>query len=157
MMEWTDALRKYASMKGIKWRIYKKGTAEYAEIKKLQMEGGGAKKEESKTPIKDKMMARIAKKAESKTPIKDKMMARIAKSKEVREKPLEDASMFISNSGEMLIPHPGGYKSPSLHSKEALKKADKMMAKKMGKKVRKVRSDKGKKRGKICKEEKSEE
>ena len=40
MMEWTDALRKYAEMKGKKFRIYKKGTPEYAEIKKLQASGG---------------------------------------------------------------------------------------------------------------------
>ena len=141
MMEWTDALRKYASMKGIKWRIYKKGSAEYAEIKKLQAEGGSAKKSESGTPIKDRMLARLG------------------KGKEVKEKPLEEARMMLSESGgqTLLVPQPGGYKSPSLYSKEALKKADKVKAKKAGKSVRKVRSDKGKKRGKICKEQKADE
>jgi len=42
MMEWTDALRKYAEMNGKKFRIYKKGTPEYEEIKKLQHKGKGA-------------------------------------------------------------------------------------------------------------------
>lgn len=50
MMEWTDALRKYAEIHGKKFRIYKKGTAEYDAVKALQQKGKGAltKKERSK-------------------------------------------------------------------------------------------------------------
>lgn len=57
MMEWTDALRKYAEMKGLKFRIYKKGTPEHAEIKKLQASGKGAltKKEVGKIVSKMKV------------------------------------------------------------------------------------------------------
>jgi len=128
-MEWTDALRAYAKKMGKKYSIPKKGTPEYVAVKALQMEGG-------------------AKSAPAPVNVKERMLARIAKSKEVREKPLEEARMTVSERvgrggkvvTDMLIPQPGGFKSPSLYSKEALKKADK-------KKVRKVRSDKGVKRG----------
>jgi hypothetical protein len=114
---------------GKKYSIPKKGTPEYVAVKALQMEGG-------------------AKSAPAPVNVKERMLARIAKSKEVREKPLEEARMTVSERvgrggkvvTDMLIPQPGGFKSPSLYSKEALKKADK-------KKVRKVRSDKGVKRG----------
>lgn len=40
-MEWTDALRKYASIHNRKWHIPKKGTPEYAAVKALQAGGGG--------------------------------------------------------------------------------------------------------------------
>ena len=44
-MEWTDALREYAKIKGTKYHIPKKGTKEYAEVKTLQATGkiGGGK------------------------------------------------------------------------------------------------------------------
>lgn len=41
-MEWTDAIRKHAQMTGGKYRIPKKGTAEYDAVKKLQASGGAA-------------------------------------------------------------------------------------------------------------------
>lgn len=138
-MEWTDALRAYATKMGKKFSIPKKGTPEYVAVKALQMEGGG-----SKTPRKDKMMARLAKSAPAPSEVKQRMIARIAKSKEVREKPLEEARMTISERvgrggkvvTDMLIPQPGGFKSPQA-----------LPPKKDKKKVRKVRSDKGVKRG----------
>jgi hypothetical protein len=63
MMEWTDALRKYAEMKGQKFRIYKKGTPEHAEIKKLQASGKGALTKKDVKKITSKMAAEAAGKA----------------------------------------------------------------------------------------------
>lgn len=66
MMEWTDALRKYAEMNGKKFRIYKKGTPEYDEIKKLQHKGKGAlTKKEVKSMVKN-----ISNEAKGKAPRK---------------------------------------------------------------------------------------
>ena len=68
-MEWTDALRKYAEMNGKKFRIYKKGTPEYEEIKKLQQKGKGAlTKKEVKSKVKkltDEMSGKAPRKARS--------------------------------------------------------------------------------------------
>jgi hypothetical protein len=41
-MEWTNAIRKHAEMTGGKYRIPKKGSEEYAAVKALQMGGGAA-------------------------------------------------------------------------------------------------------------------
>jgi hypothetical protein len=57
MMAWVDALRKYAEMKGKKFRIYKKGSAEYDEIKKLQHKGKGALTKKQVSSMASKMAA----------------------------------------------------------------------------------------------------
>ena len=51
-MEWTDAIRKHAEMTGGKYRIPKKGTADYDAVKKLQMGGVKGAKSEVKKAVK---------------------------------------------------------------------------------------------------------
>jgi hypothetical protein len=63
MMEWTDALRKYAEMNGKKFRIYKKGTSEYDAVKKLQASGKGALTKKDVKKITKQMSAAEAGKA----------------------------------------------------------------------------------------------
>ena len=108
MMAWVDAVRKYAEQTGKKFRIYKKGTAEYEEIKKIQRKGTGA-----------------LTKAQTK-----KMVSEMAGRK--RGRPKKAVASALAPAGEMKRKVE---ETPEGGLKVTLKKA------------RKVRSDKGKKRG----------
>ena len=114
MMAWVDALRKYASMKGTKYHIPRKGTAEYEEVKAIQA---------------------------------GKMYA---KSKRAIFKESDIAKADLS-AGETVKPR------KVIFSKKAIKEAEAVRSKIKGmreaeekmkkKKMRKVRKDKGVKRG----------
>lgn len=150
-MEWTDALRKYAEMTGKKYRIYKKGTSEYDAIKKLQASGKGAltKKEANK---KASEMMRSDKGKMPRKPRSDKGQKRVK------------GSIMGSDTGALIESMERSM--PKAKKTRATKKrvSNKSLAGIMGsdtgretlaltagmaggKKVRKVRSDKGKKRG----------
>ena len=62
-MEWTDAIRKHAQMTGGKYRIPRKGTADYDAVKKLQAGGGAAAP--AAAPAADKKAKKAAVKAEA--------------------------------------------------------------------------------------------
>ena len=119
MMEWTDALREYARIHNTKYRIYRKGSAEYEAVKKLQHKGKGA--------LTKKQVTKLAKAT--------------APPKERKTKAKAERKVKMTEEG--------GMKITINRSAEA------------GKKARKVRSDKGKKRGprkaKEVKAESSEE
>ena len=136
-MEWTDALRKYAQMTGGKYRIPKKGTAEYDAVKKLQMSGGAAAaapadKKEKRAAVKSEAMEGVAKgvytaEAGKGVSFKAKGMPKIQLKRKVRS----DKKAVVA-AEEKVMPK-------NTH----LKFDDEGNVKKQ----RKIRSDKGKKRG----------
>lgn len=110
MMEWTDALRKYAEMNGKKFRIYKKGTPEYEAVKKLQHKGKGAL---TKKEVKS-MVAKMAAESEGKKPRKPRS--------DIGQKRMTTKQIVDESVRQKLVSKAVAY-------------------------GRKVRSDKGKKRG----------
>ena len=123
-MEWTDAIRKYAQMTGGKYRIPKKGTAEYDAVKKLQMGGGEAKEaKHTKFGAKGQILSEGAPKraglgalAKLRKERKDKGTKRVPAAAAVAAAPPVAQHLKFDEEGKV-------------------------------KKTRKVRSDKGKKRG----------
>jgi hypothetical protein len=121
-MEWTDAIRKHAAMTGGKYRIPRKGTPEYDAVKKLQM-GGGEKA--------DKEHKKMVKEAVKKGEVVKGVYSADAKGVSVKVKGLPSVKVSAK-------------KAP------AMKKATHLKFDEEGKEIkkpRKVRSDKGKKRG----------
>ena len=134
-MEWTDALRKHAQMTGGKYRIPKKGTAEYDAVKKLQASGGAAPaagKKEKKAAVKTEAMEGVAKgvyTAEAGKGVSFK--AKGLPAMKLKRKVRSDKKAVVVAEGSVM-PKPTHLKFDD-EGRE--------------KKPRKVRSDKGKKRG----------
>lgn len=122
MMAWVDAVRKYAEMKGQKWRIPKKGTPEYAEIKALQ--AGKSKKK----------AIRVVESLEA--PKKERKVMKEKKKEEVMEAP-KKMRKTRSDKGQKRM-------TGKMIAKESVRLGLVSKAEALG---RKVRSDKGKKRG----------
>lgn len=153
MMAWVDALKKYAEMKGTKYRIPKKGTAEYDEVKKLQMKGKGGL---TKGDV-SKMVSEMKREESGKAP---------RKPRSDKGKKRGVASLMGSDTSKMLMEVEKKVSKRKAPAKKAEKKkrmrkstlagivgdtAREMMSVESSlpaKKMRKVRSDKGKKRGK---------
>jgi hypothetical protein len=140
-MEWTDAIRKHAQMTGGKYRIPRKGTAEYDAVKKLQTGGGAAAapaadkkadKKEKRAAVKTEAMEGVAKgvytaEAGKGVSFKAKGMPKIQLKRKVRS---DKKAVVVAEASVM--PKPTHLKFDD-EGRE--------------KKPRKVRSDKGKKRG----------
>jgi len=126
-MEWTNAIRKHAEMTGGKYRIPKKGSEEYDAVKALQMGGDAAapkvKKAPKDVPVKTKKVVEVADKVKL---LKDAKTAKAAKvPKEVTEGSVNAAPVKTKKLVQVTANHV---------------EAEKV-------KLRKVRSDKGVKRG----------
>ena len=145
MMAWVDALKKFAEMKGRKYMIPKKGTADYNEVKKIQGSGKGAlTKKEAK-----KMVSEMKREESGKAPRKPRK-ARVS-------------SMMGGDTSRMMMEVekalPKSRKPRSDKGKKRMRKStlagimgsdtgrEMMAVESSGKKMRKVRSDKGKARG----------
>ena len=153
VMEWTDAIRKHAQMTGGKYRIPKKGTAEYDAVKKLQSSGGGG------VPSRYTEAAAAAPAAAA-----DKKAAKKEKKVAVKAEAVEGVAkgVYTAEAGKGVSFKAKGLPAMKLKRKvRSDKKAvvaaeEKVMPKNTHlkfddegkvKKTRKVRSDKGKKRG----------
>lgn len=138
MMSWVDAVKLYAEKTGTKFRIHKKGTAEYEAIKKLQSKGTGG--------ISSKKAAKMAK----------EMMEPAAKKTRGRPKKASAAAHMTSSAGATASAAPAKMRKPRSDigqkrapstlaiAKESVKQGIVSRAVALG---RKPRSDKGKKRG----------
>jgi hypothetical protein len=152
VMEWTDAIRKHAQMTGGKYRIPKKGTAEYDAVKKLQASGGGG------------VPSRYTEAAAAAAPAADKKAAKKAKKAAVKTEAMEGVAkgVYTAEAGKGVSFKAKGLPAIQLKrkvrsDKKAVVAAEaKVMPKNTHlkfddegkeKKPRKVRSDKGKKRG----------
>jgi hypothetical protein len=136
-MEWTDAIRKHAQMTGGKYRIPRKGTPEYDAVKKLQAGGGAAAaapadKKAKKAAVKAEAMEGVAKgvyTAEAGKGVSFK--AKGLPAMKLKRKVRSDKKAVVAAESSVM-PKPTHLKFDD-EGKE--------------KKQRKVRSDKGKKRG----------
>jgi hypothetical protein len=144
-MEWTDAIRKHAQMTGGKYRIPRKGTAEYDAVKKLQMGGEAAAeakkemKKSHKAAVKEEAMEGVAKgvytaEAGKGVSFKAKGLPEMKLKRKVRS----DKKAVEVAEHQVMPKAPKAKKATHL-------KFDEEGA--VMKKPRKVRSDKGKKRG----------
>jgi len=136
-MEWTNAIRKHAEMTGGKYRIPKKGSEEYDAVKALQMGGDAAapkvKKAPKDVPVKTKKVVEVADKVKL---LKDAKTAKAAKvPKEVTEGSVNAAPVNAAPVNA----------APVKTKKLVQVTANHVEAEKV--KLRKVRSDKGVKRG----------
>jgi hypothetical protein len=157
-MEWTNAIRKHAEMTGGKYRIPKKGTAEYDAVKKLQMGGGAAApaaKKEKKAAVKAEAMEGVAKGVYTAEAGKGvsfkakglpamKLMRKVRSSKKAVE---ATEGSVIPKATHLKFDEEGEVKSVGTPKKAGLGKEAR------AKKPRKTRSDKGKKRGPRAKKE----
>jgi len=139
-MEWTDALRKHAEMTGKKFHIPKKGTEEYAAVKALQASGGGAAAPADK---------KAAKKAAHKA-LKEEAMEGVAKGVYVAEAG-KGVSFKAKGAPKIQLKRKvrSDKKAVEVAPSKVMPKATHLKFDDEGKvkKPRKVRSDKGKKRG----------
>jgi len=152
-MEWTDAIRKHAQMTGGKYRIPRKGTAEYDAVKKLQASGGGGvpSRYTEAAAAPDAAAAKKAAKKEKKMAVKEEAMEGHAK------------GVYTAEAGKGVSFKAKGLPAMKLKRKvrsdkkavvaaehQVMPKATHLKFDEEGaviKKPRKVRSDKGKKRG----------
>lgn len=143
-MEWTDAIRKHAQMTGGKYRIPKKGTAEYDAVKKLQASGGGgvpSRYTEAAAPV-DKKAKKAAVKAEAVEGVaKGVYTAEAGKGVSFKAKglPAMKLKRKVRSDKKAVVATEASVMPKPTH----LKFDDEGKEKKQ----RKVRSDKGKKRG----------
>lgn len=128
-MEWTNAIRKHAEMTGGKYRIPKKGSEEYAAVKALQMGGAaGAADGAAAAPKAKKVVTEAA------TP--SRMVAekvKLLKAAKAAKAPT-DASAPAAQS-----------KAVPAKAKKVVANPNQVAAEQV--RLRKVRSDKGMKRG----------
>jgi hypothetical protein len=154
-MEWTDAIRKHAQMTGGKYRIPKKGTAEYDAVKKLQMGGGAAAPAAKKAAVKAEALEGVAKgvytaEAGKGVSFKAKGLPEMKLKRKVRssKKAVEATEgSVIPKATHLKFDEEGEVKSVGTPKKAGLGKEAR------AKKPRKTRSDKGKKRGPRAKKE----
>jgi hypothetical protein len=141
-MEWTDAIRKHAQMTGGKFRIPKKGTADYDAVKKLQMGGGAAAPADKKAAKKEKMAVKTE---AMEGHAKGVYTAEAGKGVSFKAKGLPEMKLKRKVRSEKKAVEVAEH-----HVMPRAKKATHLKFDEEGaviKKPRKVRSDKGKKRG----------
>lgn len=128
-MEWTNAIRKHAEMTGGKYRIPKKGSEEYAAVKALQMGGAAGAADGAAAQSKAKKVV-----TEAATP--SRMVAekvKLLKAAKAAKAPT-DASAPAAQS-----------KAVPAKAKKVVANPNQVAAEQV--RLRKVRSDKGVKRG----------
>ena len=135
-MEWTNAIRKHAEMTGGKYRIPKKGSEEYAAVKALQM-GGAAGAAPKAAPKAKKVVTEAA--TPSRTVAEKAKLLKAAKAaKAVKAPTAVDADADASAPAAQS-------KAVPAKTKRVVANPNQVAAEQV--RLRKVRSDKGVKRG----------
>lgn len=141
-MEWTNAIRKHAEMTGGKYRIPKKGSEEYAAVKALQMGSAAgaaaAPKAASKAAPKAKKVVTDASTSIRTVAEKAKLLKAAKAAKAVKAPTAVDADADASAPAAQS-------KAVPAKTKRVVANPNQVAAEQV--RLRKVRSDKGVKRG----------
>ncbi len=134
-MEWTNAIRKHAEMTGGKYRIPKKGSEEYDAVKALQTGGDAAAPKAKRAP------KEVTEGSAKGVPVKAKKVVEVAD----KVKLLKDAKTAKAAKVPKEVTEGSVNAAPVKTKKLVQVTANHVEAEKV--KLRKVRSDKGVKRG----------